>query len=490
MLSPIGKSPVGLNALKTNRTKLSPNRDCVMQPTLTCISPIDKSVYAKRPVIDLASATQASNRARTAQKAWAKRPLKARIDLVLAGIAKLGEMSATIVPELARMMGRPIRYGGEFGGVDERARYMADIAESALKPIIIEQSDTFSRRIEREPHGVVFVIAPWNYPYMTAINTVVPALIAGNAVILKHATQTLLVGEHMVSAFMAAGLPADLFQNFFLDHPTTAKLIGARSFDYINFTGSVAGGKAIEEAALGTFIGVGLELGGKDPGYVMADADLDAAVETLMDGAMFNAGQCCCGIERIYVIESLYEAFLEKAVALVSRYQLGDPLAATTTLGPMANQRFADTVRAQIKAAIDQGAKPLIDARLFPKDTGKDAYLAPQILVDVTHDMGVMQDESFGPVVGIMKVKDDQEAIRLMNDSAYGLTVSLWTQDETRAANIAAQLETGTVFMNRADYLDPALCWTGCKDTGRGGSLSSIGYHNLTRAKSYHFKKA
>lgn len=397
-------------------------------------------------------------------------------------------MNAEIVPEIAWMMGRPIRYGGEFGGVDERASHMAEIAEAALAPIVIEDSGDFERRILREPQGVVFVVAPWNYPYLTAINTVAPALIAGNAVALKHATQTLLAGERMVQAFLDAGLPEDLFINLFLDHQTTESLIAGGEFDFINFTGSVGGGKKMEQAAAGTFTGMGLELGGKDPGYVCDDADLDAAVDTLIDGAMFNSGQCCCGIERIYVFESLFDAFVEKAVAIVSDYKLGNPLEEATTLGPMANKRFADQVRTQIKEAVAAGARPLINPDNFPEDDG-GTYLAPQILVDVDHDMRVMRDESFGPVVGIMKVASDEDAIALMNDSEFGLTASLWTSDAERAARIGAKIETGTVFMNRADYLDPALCWTGCKDTGRGGALSVIGYQNLTRPKSYHFKK-
>ena len=457
--------------------------------SLKLISPVDGSVYAERPVMGIEDAAAAVARSRKAQKDWVRRPLEERVALVKAGVARLNEMSDEVVPELAWMMGRPVRYGGEFGGVNERTNYMAGIAARALAPIEIENSAQFERRIERVPHGVVFVIAPWNYPYMTAINTVVPALIAGNTVVLKHATQTLLVGERMVRAFSEAGLPDDVFINLFLDHQGTESLISAGSFDFINFTGSVGGGKAIERAAAGTFTGLGLELGGKDPGYVMEDADLDWAVDVLMDGAMYNAGQCCCGIERLYVARPLYAAFVEKAEAWVSSgLKLGSPLEQETTIGPMANVRFAQEVRAQTAEAILGGARGLIDPKLFPADDG-GAYLMPQILVDVTHDMRVMREESFGPVVGIMPVDSDEQALALMNDCQFGLTASLWTNDAERAARIGAEIETGTVFMNRADYLDPALCWTGCKATGRGGSLSEIGFHNLTRPKSYHLRK-
>ncbi len=454
--------------------------------TIKCISPIDGSVFAERDALSSVAAHKAIGNARQAQQDWASRSLDERIELVNAGVAAVGALNDDIVLELAWQMGRPIRYGGEFGGFEERASYMASIAESALAPLQIANDDDFSRYIKRVPHGVVMVIAPWNYPYMTAINTVAPALIAGNTVVLKHASQTLLVGERMAQAFHSAGVPKDVFQNMFLDHTVTAELIAHSSVDFVNFTGSVGGGKAMEAAASGTFTSMGLELGGKDPGYVLDDANLDAAVDTLIDGAMFNSGQCCCGIERIYVAESLFERFVEKAVAIVSDYKLGNPLDSETTLGPMAHVRFADEVRSQIDEAVNAGATPLIDK--FAEDDG-GAYLSPQILTNVDHSMRVMRDESFGPVVGIMPVKDDAQAIELMNDSEFGLTASLWTSDLDRAVAIGDQIETGTIFMNRCDYLDPGLCWTGCKNTGRGGGLSEIGYHNLTRPKSFHLKK-
>lgn len=460
-----------------------------MTKTVKCISPIDGSLFAERPVLSPTEASAAVSRAKAAQIAWAERPLSERTALVMAGVAAVGDMNDDVVTEIAHQMGRPVRYGGEFGGFNERASHMAAIAEEGLADIEVGEDAQFKRYIKRVPHGVVLVVAPWNYPYMTAINTVAPALIAGNTVLLKHASQTLLVGERMAKAFHSVGIPEDVFQNVFLDHETTSALIAAKSFGFVNFTGSVGGGQAMERAAAGTFTGVGLELGGKDPGYVMEDADVDAAVDTLIDGAMFNSGQCCCGIERIYVHESLFDTFVNKAVAIVSGYKLGNPLDKETTIGPMAHVRFAQEVRDQISAAVAAGATPLIDPALFPEDDG-GAYIAPQILTNVTHDMRVMQDESFGPVVGIMSVKDDAEAIALMNDSNFGLTASLWTKDIDRASRVGDQIETGTVFMNRADYLDPGLCWTGCKDTGRGGGLSIIGYHNLTRPKSYHLKKA
>ncbi|MFT3972326.1 MAG: aldehyde dehydrogenase family protein [Amaricoccus sp.] len=454
---------------------------------ITCITPIDGSVYATRPVASRADVAARLETARTAQRDWAARPLAERIALVEEGVARLDRVNADLVQELAWQMGRPTRTGGEMGGVRERSGYMAGIARRVLAPEVIEDDAKFRRLLAREPVGLVLVIAPWNYPFLTATNTIVPALIAGNAVVLKHASQTPLAGERLAQAF--AHLPDGVFTNLFLDHATTAKLIAARSFGFVNFTGSVAGGQSIERAAAGTFTALGLELGGKDPGYVRADANLDAAVDTLMDGAFFNSGQCCCGIERIYVAEPLFDAFVEKSVAWVSKLILGNPLEQATTLGPMASRRFADTVRAQTAEAVAAGATALVDKGLFPADTGSTAYLAPQILTGVDHSMRVMTEESFGPVVGIMPVRDDEQAIALMNDSRYGLTASVWTEDPDVGQSIGARLETGTVFMNRADYLDPALTWTGVKDTGRGAALSHLGYLSVTRPKSYHLKR-
>ena len=350
----------------------------------------------------------------------------------------------------------------------------------------MEDSDQFRRLIKRVPWGTVLVVAPWNYPYMTAVNTVAPALIAGNTIILKHASQTLQVGERMAEAFHKAGVPEDVMQNLVLDHDTTSALIAERAVDFVNFTGSVGGGRSIERAAAGTFIPASTELGGKDPGYVRADADLAAAVDTLMDGAMFNSGQSCCGIERIYVQQPRFDAFVEMAVGWANAQSLGNPLETETSIGPMASIRFAQSVRDQIDEARALGAKAHVDP-MSADDGG--AYLTPQVLTDVTHDMRVMREESFGPVVGVMPVRNDEEAVHLMNDSRFGLTASIWTADSDAAEALGERIETGTVFMNRCDYLDPALCWTGCKDTGRGAGLSVLGYQALTRPKSYHLKQ-
>ncbi|WP_210497033.1 aldehyde dehydrogenase family protein [Microvirga antarctica] len=457
---------------------------------IVCISPINGRELARRSLPSEAAIAAAFEAARVAQRAWRSVAIAERETRVAAFLDALLAMNQEVVPEIAQQMGRPVRYGGEFGGVEERARHMMSIAADSLGPIPAANPKAgFRRMIKREPVGVVLVIAPWNYPYLTAINTIVPALMAGNAVLLKHASQTLLAGDRFQLAADRAGLPKGLFQNLVLSHDQTSRLLGAGLVDHCNFTGSVAGGRAIERAAAGTFTTLGLELGGKDPAYVRHDANLQHAIANLVDGAFFNSGQCCCGIERIYVHESHYDRFVEGAVALVNTYVLGNPLDESTTLGPMAHKRFADLVRRQNEEAVAKGATAHIDATRFPADKGDTAYLAPQVLTGVDHGMSVMRDESFGPTVGIMRVAGDEDAIRLMNDSPYGLSAAIWTSDVDAAESIGDRLETGTVFMNRCDYLDPALAWTGVKDTGRGASLSALAYESLTRPKSFHLRQ-
>jgi len=311
---------------------------------------------------------------------------------------------------------------------------------------------------------------------------------AGNAIILKHASQTLLAGERFAAAAEHAGLPLGLFQNLVMGHADTERLIGSGQIDHINFTGSVEGGRRIEKAAAGTFATLGLELGGKDPAYVRADANLDYAAENLVDGSFFNSGQSCCGVERIYVHEAVYDGFVERFIENAKGWKLGNPLDPDTIVGPMARASFADHVRGQTEEALRSGAQRHLNGQHELDRTGSP-YLAPEVLTGVNHQMSVMREESFGPVVGIMKVADDGDAITLINDSPYGLTASLWTEDLDAAASLGAKIETGTVFANRCDYLDPALVWTGVKDTGKGGALSEIGYANLTQPKSYHLKR-
>jgi len=453
------------------------------------ISPIDGGVYIKRELATDDEVKNILNKAVVAQKSWRSLSVDKRASFCKKAVDSFIKNKDSIGEEITHQMGRPIKYAaGEVAGFEERASYMINEAEAKLADVAIEEKQGFQRFIRREPLGVVFTVAPWNYPYLTAVNSIIPALMAGNTVILKHSAQTPLCAERIAQAFEAAGLPDGVFQYLHASHKTVADLIKSPQINYIAFTGSVAGGEAVEEAASGLFKGVGLELGGKDPAYVRADADIPFSVENIVDGVYFNSGQSCCGIERIYVHKDVYETFLEGFVKLVNDYKLGNPLNEDTTLGPMVRTSAANFVREQIKDAINKGATALIDSSNFPEDTGDSAYLAPQVLVNVDHSMRVMTEESFGPVVGIQKVDSDEEALKLMNDSEFGLTASIWTSDQQAALDLADDLETGTCFMNRCDYLDPALAWVGVKNSGRGCTLSSMGYEQLTRPKSFHLR--
>ncbi len=460
-----------------------------MTGNLKTVSPVDGSVYVERPYAAPEDIAQALTRAVRAGEVWRDVPIDERAEICTRAVDAVVAAKDDIAREITWQMGRPIRFSpGEIGGFEERARHMTAIAADALKDVRVDAKDGFTRFIRREPLGLVFVIAPWNYPFLTSVNSIIPALMAGNTVILKHSAQTPLVAERYAEAFAAADLPAGVFQFLHLDHGATERVIKAPEVDFVAFTGSVPGGEMVEGAAQGRFIGVGLELGGKDPAYVRADADMGHAVENLVDGAFFNSGQSCCGIERIYVHQDVYDDFVEGYAELVDQYVLGDPTDPETTLGPMVRAEAADFVRRQIADATASGAQALIDGANFPADESGTPYMAPQVLVDVDHSMAVMVEESFGPVAGIMKVDSDEEAVTLMNDSRFGLTASVWTADEKAAHHIGGQVDTGTWFQNRCDYLDPALAWTGVKQSGRGCTLSGLGYDGLTRPKSFHLR--
>lgn len=460
-----------------------------MTEMLQIITPVDGSVYAERPAANWDQIDAVLAKADAAQKSWKKTPLAERQALMTKALEAFLAKKDEIAEELSWQIGRPASQSpGEMGGFEERARYMIEIAPKALDDVDPGQKDGFNRFIRREPLGVVAIIAPWNFPYMTAVNGVFPALLAGNAVVLKHSQQTLLCAERFADAFKEAGLPEGVFQYVHTDHANAERLMGDARVDFVNFTGSVRGGHAVQQAVSGKFIGTGLELGGKDPAYVRADANLDHAIESLVDGAFFNSGQSCCGIERIYVHEDVYEQFVEGYAALTRQYKLGNPMEDGVNLGPVVRTAAAEFIRGQVADAVKAGAKALIDPADFAANKEGTPYLAPQVVVDVDHSMRVMTEESFGPVVGIMKVSSDEEAIKLMNDSEYGLTASIWTTDEEAALRLGDDVETGTLFMNRCDYLDPALAWTGVKNSGRGCTLSSVGFEALTRPKSFHLR--
>jgi acyl-CoA reductase-like NAD-dependent aldehyde dehydrogenase len=453
------------------------------------ISPVDGSVYVERELADAQTIDHALTRAVTAQRAWRSVPIPERAAICRRFCDAFEARRAAIALELTWQMGRPIKYAAsEVGGTLDRARYMIDIAATALADVDAGAKPDFKRFVRREPLGVVFTVAAWNYPYLIAVNSVVPALMAGNSVVLKHSAQTPLCAERFAECFKEAALPDGLFQVLHLSHADTERVVKDERVAFVAFTGSVAGGHAIQQAVAERFIGAGLELGGCDPAYVRHDANLTHAIESLVDGAFFNSGQSCCGIQRIYVHEKLHDAFVDGAVALTKQYVLGNPTEQTTTLGPVVRTSAAQQVREQIAASVAAGASAAITERDFAASRTGTPYLAPQLLLNANHDMTVMRDEIFGPVAGIMKVNSDDEAVKLMNDSRFGLTAAIWTQDADAALALGDRIDTGTWFMNRCDYLDPALAWVGVKDSGRGCTLSRMGYEHLTRPKSFHLR--
>ena len=458
-------------------------------PILKTISPIDGSIYVERPLATTKEIASVLEKARNAQVVWKNTTLAERATICTKALAYFEKNKAQIGQDITWQMGRPIRYSaGEVNGVLERGRYMIDIAEEALADFVPTATAGFKRFIRRDPLGIVFTIAPWNYPLLTTINSVLPALMAGNVVLLKPSAQTPLCGEHFIKAFEAVGLPKGVFQLLHISHEATSQIAASGEVNLVCFTGSVGAGRTIEKSVAGTFSHLALELGGKDAAYVRPDADLAYSVEQLVDGAFFNSGQSCCGIERIYVQEALFKPFVEQYIALVKKYELGNPTLDSTTLGPMVRTKAANWVQEQIEEAQAKGAKLCIPSSHFSAHQANSSYFAPQVLIDVNHSMSIMKEESFGPVVGIMPVKNDAEAIHWMNDSDLGLTASIWSNDTDIAEQLGNQLEVGTVFMNRCDYLDPALAWTGVKNTGRGVSLSQLGYAQMTQAKSFHFR--
>ncbi len=454
------------------------------------ISPIDGSVVAERELASDSHIETVLSRANAAQRLWQALPVAERARLCEALIVHLETQASSIAQGITWQMGRPLRYTPNeiLRGMQERARYMISIAATELENILVPEVPGFTKFIQRTPVGTVLIVAPWNYPYLTAINSMIPALLAGNTVVMKHASQTLLCAEQFSAACAAVGFPNGVFQHIHADHAAVEHIIKDPRINFVVFTGSVQGGAAMEQAAVGRFIGVGTELGGKDPSYVRADADIALAVAENVDGAFFNSGQSCCGIERIYVHDSVYDDFVEGFVALTKQYVLGNPLHPDTTIGPMVNAAAADFVRKQIVQAMSGGAQALVTEQHFPASAVGTPYMGPTVLIDVDHTMDIMTEESFGPVIGIMRVSTDDEAISLMNDSPYGLTASVWTTDIDAAIRIGQQIETGTVFMNRCDYVDPTLVWTGVKDTGCGIALSQLGFAPYTRPKSFHLK--
>ena len=456
-----------------------------MQKTIT---PIDNTLYIERDY-DTDKIEETINNSVIAQKAWSDLDVKERVKLLSNFVEDFLSRKDVICEELCRQIGRPISQAvSELNGFKERADYMLSIAEKKLANIDVTKDNNFKNYIKRRALGVVFVIAPWNFPYLVAVNSIIPALASGNTVILKHSAQTPLCAEQLFKSAKKT-LPKNVFHYLHLNHKDGLNVVSDKRINYVSFTGSVKAGYDVQKATHTKFIDMALELGGKDPAYARQDCDLEKTVENLVDGSFFNSGQSCCGIERIYVDEKIYNHFIELFVSKTYNYKLGNPLNKETNLGPVVKLSAADFIIKQMNSALDKGAKKMIDESKFKFPNEHKNYLIPQVLINVDHNMSFMTEETFGPTVGIMKVKGENEAIKLMNDSPYGLTASIWTKDLDIAEKIGNQVQTGTFFMNRCDYLDPALSWTGVNETGKGCSLSEIAYEKLTAPKSFHLRK-
>lgn len=459
-----------------------------MNEILKVRNPYTQEVIGEYPVNPLSSVKMKITNAHEAQAKWKEVSLDKRIEAVQKALEYFNVNRDAIAKDISIQMGRPIsQAGGEVSGLLERGNYLCSIAREGLQTVTLPEKPGFYRAITREPLGLIFVISAWNYPLLVTINSVVPALLAGNAVLLKHSSQTPTIGTHFQKAFGDLCEIDHLLQQIIVDHATTGKIIEELDVQHVVFTGSVSGGAQILKHTAKKFMQPQLELGGKDAAYVAEDADIAAAAATVVDGAMFNSGQSCCGIERAYVHKSVYQEFMKQCQKVIADYKMGDPMDQTTNLGPLVSEKAAHFVDGQVKAAVAQGAKVVTGGKMVK--LGKGYFFEPTLMSDVRQSMDIIQEENFAPVLPVIAVDSLEQAIGFVNDSQYGLTSAIFTKNMDQARKFADQVNTGTVFMNRCDYLDPALPWTGVKNSGCGSALSHLGFLSVTRAKAIHFKK-
>lgn len=459
-----------------------------MNEILKVKNPYSQEIIGEYPIDQLSSVKTKVTSANEAQLQWKKFSLEKRIELVQKALAYFTDNKELIARDISLQMGRPIsQAGGEVNGLMERGNYLCSVAAESLKTLTLPEKPGFYRAISREPLGLIFIISAWNYPLLVTVNSVVPALLAGNSVLLKHSSQTPAIGAHFEKALGELGGIKNLLQQIVVNHETTGKIIEELDIQHVVFTGSVSGGAQILKHTAKKFMQPQLELGGKDAAYVAEDADIAAAAATVVDGAMFNSGQSCCGIERAYVHKDVFEEFIKQCKIVLNDYKMGDPLDKNTNLGPLVTEKAVKFVEAQVQAAVAAGAKVLVGGKAVKLSNG--FFFEPTLMVNVNQQMEVIQEENFAPVLPVVVVDSLEQAIKMVNDNQYGLTSAIFTKNMDQAKIFAEQVNTGTVFMNRCDYLDPALPWTGVKNSGCGSALSHLGFLSVTRAKAIHFKK-
>ena len=455
--------------------------------TLAITNPADGTPLAEVAADDAASVAAKFARARRAQPGWAATPLAERSDAIRRFRAAVERELEALARTLTQEVGKPLQQSrNELNGFLGRIDFFLAEVERTVAPETVFADAAMTERIDHDPLGVVANVSAWNYPYFVGGNVFVPALLTGNAVLYKPSEFATLTGLHIDRLLHGAGIPGDVFITVVGAGDVGAALL-AQPVDGVFFTGSVATGAKIAAQTGSRMVRLQLELGGKDPTYVADDADPKAAAESLADGAMYNTGQSCCSVERIYVHERIHDEFVRHFVATVAGFRVGDPLADGSYIGPLTRRPQLDVLDAQVADAVAKGATLAAGGQRIDRAGN---WYAPTVLTNVDHTMAVMRDESFGPIIGIQKVKGDDDALALMNDTRYGLTAGMYTRDEARAAKLLRQVRAGSVYWNCCDRVSPRLPWSGHGDSGVGVTLSTYGIQTFTRPRAWHLRSA
>ena len=460
-------------------------RTAFRRGALKILNPADGSLIRELAEDGAQAVAAKYARARAAQPAWSAIPLAERLAAIRRFKLLIEKRKSELARTLTQEMGKPIRQAqAELDAVAGRIDFFLNNTKSALAPETVLADPEMRERITHEPLGVVANISAWNYPYFVGSNVFVPALLAGNAVLYKPSEFATLTGLAIGEMLHAAGVPADVF-SVLAGSGSAGALLVDQPVDGIFFTGSYATGARIAAACAPRMVKLQLELGGKDPTYVCEDADAQTAAESLADGAMYNAGQSCCSVERIYVHEQIHDRFVSAFVATVQGYRCGDPMDEATCLGPLARALQLEVLERQVADAVGKGAQLLAGGKRIARPGN---WFEATVLSNVDHGMALMREESFGPLIGIQKVADDAQALALMNDSVYGLTAGVYTPDEARARRILAQVRSGSVYWNCCDRVSPRLPWSGVGHSGIGLTLSTYGIQAFTRPKAWHLR--